>query len=50
VTHGINGLRVVLEDYIDRSFSQVLLRGLLFLIWLGIMIVAVYLALTSYQA
>lgn len=49
VSHGINGLRVVLEDYIDRSFFQILVRGLLFLIWLGIMIVAVYLALTSYQ-
>jgi succinate dehydrogenase hydrophobic anchor subunit len=48
-SHGLNGLRVVLEDYIDRSFLQILVRGLILLIWLGIMIVAVYLALTSYQ-
>jgi succinate dehydrogenase hydrophobic anchor subunit len=41
--------RVVLEDYIDRSFLQILVRGLILLIWLGIMIVAVYLVLTSYQ-
>jgi len=48
VTHGINGLRNVLEDYIENSFFQVVLRGLLLLVWLAIMIVAVYLALTSY--
>jgi succinate dehydrogenase hydrophobic anchor subunit len=48
VTHGINGLRNVLEDYIENSFFQVVLRGLLLLIWLAIMIVAIYLALTSY--
>jgi len=50
VTHGINGLRNVLEDYVENSFFQILLRGLIFLIWLAILIVAVYLALTSYQA
>jgi len=48
VTHGVNGLRNVLEDYIENSFFQVVLRGLLLLVWLAIMIVAVYLALTSY--
>lgn len=50
VTHGINGLRNVLEDYVENSFFQIVLRGLLFLVWLAIMIVAVYLALTSYAA
>lgn len=48
VTHGMNGLRNVLEDYVGNSFFQIMLRGFLFLLWLGIMIVAVYLALTSY--
>lgn len=48
VTHGVNGLRNVLEDYIENSFFQVVLRGLLLLVWLAIMIVAIYLALTSY--
>lgn len=48
VTHGMNGLRNVLEDYVENSFFQIVLRGFLFLLWLGIMIVAVYLALTSY--
>ena len=50
VTHGFNGLRNVIEDYVENSFFQILLRGLIFLIWLAIMIVAVYLAFTSYQA
>lgn len=49
VSHGINGLREVIEDYVGNSFFQILLRGLILLIWLTIMIVAVYLALTSYQ-
>jgi succinate dehydrogenase hydrophobic anchor subunit len=50
VTHGINGLRNVLEDYVENSFFQIVLRGFLFLLWLAIMIVAIYLALTSYAS
>lgn len=46
VTHGMNGLRVVIEDYLDASWLRVLLRGLLFLIWLFMLIVAVYVILT----
>ena len=49
-THGINGLRNVVEDYVENSFFQILLRGLIFLIWLAVIIIGVYLALTSYQA
>jgi succinate dehydrogenase hydrophobic anchor subunit len=45
-THGINGLRVVIEDYINSPWLRVLLRGLLFLIWLFMLIVAVYVILT----
>jgi succinate dehydrogenase / fumarate reductase membrane anchor subunit len=48
-THGINGLRSVIEDYVENSFFQIMLRGLIFLVWLAVIIVAVYLALTSYQ-
>jgi succinate dehydrogenase hydrophobic anchor subunit len=40
VTHGVNGLRVVIEDYVTASWLQILLRGLLFLFWLFILIVA----------
>lgn len=47
VTHGINGLRVVIEDYINRSWFKVILRGLLFLVWIFMMIVAVYVILAS---
>lgn len=47
LTHGINGLRVVIEDYIDASWFKILLRGLLFLIWTFMIIVAVYVILAS---
>jgi succinate dehydrogenase hydrophobic anchor subunit len=45
--HAFNGLRMVLEDYIKRPFIIVLFRALLFLLWLGSMIVAVYVILAS---
>jgi succinate dehydrogenase / fumarate reductase membrane anchor subunit len=45
VTHGMNGLRVVLEDYIKDGWGKLLLRGLVFLLWLFMMIVAVYLSI-----
>ena len=47
VTHGINGIRMILEDYIDSTWLRPLLRGLLFLSWLFILIVAVYVILAS---
>lgn len=46
-THGINGLRVVIEDYTTASWFKVFLRGLLFLFWIFILIVAVYVILAS---
>lgn len=42
LTHGFNGLRVVLEDYIGRSFLRPFLRGLVFLLWLAWLVVAAY--------
>jgi len=45
-THGINGLRNVLEDYIGPSWARVFLRGLLFGIWLFMVIVGLYIILT----
>lgn len=47
VTHGFNGLRVVMEDFIGPSFLRPLMRGLIFLLWLFMMIVAVYVILAS---
>jgi succinate dehydrogenase / fumarate reductase membrane anchor subunit len=45
-THGINGLRVVIEDYIGSSWGKVFLRGFLFLVWLFMLLVALYVILT----
>ena len=45
--HGINGVRMVLEDYISRPLLVALLRVLLFMLWLACMIFAVYVILYS---
>jgi succinate dehydrogenase / fumarate reductase membrane anchor subunit len=47
VTHGMNGLRMVIEDYFNGAWSRPLLRGLVFLLWLALLIVAVYVILAS---
>jgi succinate dehydrogenase / fumarate reductase membrane anchor subunit len=39
-THGVNGLRVVIEDYLKGPKMRILLRGLLFLFWLFMLLVA----------
>lgn len=46
-THGINGIRMVIEDYVGASWLRIFLRGLLFLVWLFMMILAVYVILAS---
>jgi hypothetical protein len=38
---------VVIEDYTNASWFKILLRGLLFLFWIFLMIVAVYVILAS---
>ena len=43
LTHGVNGLRVVLEDYLGRSWLRIFLRGLLFLFWLIVFLIALVL-------
>jgi succinate dehydrogenase hydrophobic anchor subunit len=45
--HGINGVRMVLEDYISRPLLVALLRILLFMLWLAGMIFAVYVIVYS---
>jgi len=47
LTHGLNGLRVVVEDYLGASWAKVLWRGAIFLIWLFVLIVGVYVILAS---
>jgi succinate dehydrogenase / fumarate reductase membrane anchor subunit len=45
--HGFNGVRMVLEDYIKRPMVIALLRALMLILWLGGMVVAVYVILLS---
>jgi succinate dehydrogenase hydrophobic anchor subunit len=40
VTHGFNGLRVVLEDYLKGDVLRLALRTILFLLWLFMLIAA----------
>ncbi len=47
VTHGVNGFRMVLEDYIGISFFRILTRFVFFLLWLVLLFVAVYLVLAA---
>lgn len=47
ITHGFNGLRVVIEDYFGASIFRTFLRGLIFLLWLFMLVVAVYVILAS---
>ena len=46
-THGFNGVRMVIEDYIDHSLWRPLLRGVLFALWLFSLVVAIYVILAS---
>ena len=45
--HGINGVRVVIEDYVGQTWWRPFWRGLSFLIWMFILIVAAYVILAS---
>jgi succinate dehydrogenase hydrophobic anchor subunit len=47
VTHGINGLRIVVEDFISSGWARPLWRGFIFILWLFILLVAVYVVLAS---
>lgn len=46
-SHGLNGLRVVLEDYLSLSAIRLIIRSIIFLLWLSILIIAIYVILTS---
>ena len=47
VTHGMNGLRVIVEDYLGLSWGRPFLRGFIFLLWFFILIMAIYVILAS---
>jgi len=46
-THGLNGLRVVLEDYIKPPALQMLIRFSIFLLWIFMLMLAIYVVLAS---
>jgi len=45
--HGFNGVRMVLEDYLRSPLAVLIVRGSLLVIWLGCLIIAVYVILAS---
>lgn len=47
VTHGFNGLRVVVEDYVKSRIWQVVIRSVIFLAWIFMMLVSVYVVFSS---
>lgn len=47
VTHGMNGLRIVVEDFIGSSWWRPIWRGFVFILWLFILLVAIYVVLAS---
>ena len=47
VTHGINGLRIVVEDFMGSSWWRQIWRGFIFFLWIFILLIAVYVVLAS---
>ena len=47
VTHGINGLRIVVEDFIGSTIWRPLWRGFIFFLWIFILLVSIYVVLAS---
>lgn len=47
VTHGMNGLRIVVEDFIGSNWWRPIWRGFIFILWLFILLVAIYVVLAS---
>ena len=46
-THAANGIRMITEDYIGHSFLQPFVRALIALLWIGMLIVGIYVILGS---
>jgi succinate dehydrogenase hydrophobic anchor subunit len=47
VSHGFNGLRMVIEDYIGQSLWRIVLRSLILLLGMFMLIVGIYVILSS---
>ena len=47
VSHGFNGLRAVVEDVLGQSAFRPLARGIIFVLWLFVLIAAIYVILGS---
>mgnify|MGYP002639862850 FL=1 len=47
VTHGLNGLRIVVEDFMGSTIWRTLWRGFIFFLWIFIILVAIYVVLAS---
>ena len=45
--HGFNGIRSVAEDYLERSWKRLVLRGLLLLVWWAVLGAGAYVVLTG---
>jgi succinate dehydrogenase / fumarate reductase membrane anchor subunit len=46
-THAANGIRMIIEDYIDHSFWRPFIRAFIALVWVGMVIVGIYVILGS---
>ena len=46
-THGLNGLRVVLEDYVHRHGLQLLVRFIIFILWIFMLMLSIYVVLAG---
>ena len=46
-THGLNGLRVVMEDYITRPGWQMVIRFVIFLLWIFLLMLSVYVVIAG---
>ncbi len=46
-THGFNGLRIILEEYLHGAVLRLTIRMLLFVLWAFMVIVAIYVILAS---
>ncbi|MDQ1301267.1 MAG: succinate dehydrogenase / fumarate reductase, rane anchor subunit [Chloroflexota bacterium] len=49
-THGVNGIRVILKDYVRNPILLAWLNALLLVAWLGVMAAAVYLLFVAQGA
>ena len=46
-THGLNGLRIVLEDYVQRPGLQLLVRFIIFMLWIVMLMLSIYVVLAG---